>query len=116
MYIRFAKVDLSQEPFCDLETLVATLSALRRALVRRAVRIQRMHAVRLHTPKPNGIPEIDAAKFSTLISMSCEGEYTLTPLLPRLIGKYETALKDRKAAQANNRGNRRLARKRHRPP
>ena len=100
MYIRFSKVDTCDQKFCDLEAIVATLHALRRALIRRAVRIQRRHAMRLHTSKPHSVPDEDAAKFSTLIDMSNDGDYQLTSVLTDSIDKYEAALKARKAAQA----------------
>ena len=111
----YKRAHLCNQPFDDLEAILGTLNALRRALIRRAVRIQRMHAMRLHTPKPDGIPDADAEKFSTLISMDNVGNYKLTPILPRLIAKYETALTERKAAQARAAAKRPAHRRAKRP-
>ena len=36
-----------------------------------------MHAMRLHTSKPHGVPDEDAAKFSALIDMNNNGDYQL---------------------------------------
>ena len=56
--------------------------------------------MRLNTSKPHSVPDEDAAKFSTLIDMSNDGDYQLTSVLTDSIDKYEAALKARKAAQA----------------
>ena len=69
--------------------------------------------------KPDGVPDADAAKFGSLISMDNVGSYKLTPLLPRLITEYETALAERKAARAahaKRARSRKATRKRPRPP
>ena len=64
---------------------------------------------------PDGIPDADAGKFSTLISMDNVGNYKLTPILPRLIAKYETALTERKAARARAAAKRPAHRRAKRP-
>ena len=93
MYTRFSKVDTCGSDFCCIEATIATLESVRRALVRRAVRVKNMHAARLHTDKPDGIPEAAAKQFASLIDMSPCGDYRLTPVIPKLLAQYRTMLK-----------------------
>jgi len=92
MYTRFAKVDTCGCEFCCIEATIATLESVRRALVRRAVRVKSLHAARLHTGKPDRIPKEAAEKFASLINMSPCGDYGLTPVIPRLLARYKAAL------------------------
>ena len=93
MYRRFALVDLADKEFDCTATALNALRALRRALIRRAAAIRKMHANRLHTSKPPVIPAEDAEKFPGLIGMSTDGEYTIAPALEAAISSQEERLK-----------------------
>ena len=113
MYVRFAKVDLCDQEFCPIAATLDTLHAVRRALTRRAVRIQRMHAARLHTRKPHSIPQKDAEKYDALIGVAVDGKYELTNVLPDAIAKHEATLKARIAQRQANKKTRRGKRPKH---
>ena len=81
MYRRFALVDTDGHIFTPSEASIATLEALRRALIRRAKKIQKLHANRFYTNKPDGIPAEDAARYPTLITMDSKGNYTLSSII-----------------------------------
>ena len=100
MYRRFSQVDLAGQQFSTHAATLETLQAIRRALVRRAKRIQKLHANRIFTNLPDGIPDEDAGKFKTLIRMDNTGEYTIEPVLDQHIAKYEKLLAEEKAAAA----------------
>ena len=113
MYVSFSKVDLVKDhAFCPIATTLATIHSLRRALIRRAVRIQHMHASRLYTRLPEEIPQLDAQKYSSLIDMSPCGDYTLQPLLQQAITHFESELKKKRELAVQKRS--KLRRKRRR--
>ena len=64
--------------------------------MRRAVRVKNLHAARLHTGKPDRIPKEAAEKFASLINMSPRGDYGLTPVIPRLLAKYNAMLRSKR--------------------
>ena len=90
IYRRFALVDLAKHRFDCTAAVLSTLQSLRRAVTRRAASIRIMHANRLHTHKPNVIPQTEAEKFPGLITMSTDGCYTTSDLLERAIEDQKT--------------------------
>ena len=103
MYRRFSQVDLANQQFSSHAATLETLQAIRRALIRRAKRIQKLHANRIFTNLPDGVPDEDAGKFATLIHMNNNGEYTIKPVLGQHIAKFEKLLAEEKAAAAAKR-------------
>ena len=81
------------------------------SLVRRAKRIQFLHASRLFTSETSVIPKEAAKRYSTLIAMATDGSYTLTNVIPNAIRQYEAAINAARQ-QAKTARSRRLQRNR----
>ena len=90
--------------------LVATLRAVRRALMRRGAAIKRMHANRIHTSKTPVIALEEAQKYPGLIQMSVSGAYTIAPTLDNAISTAVTKLKAVRDAMRKRRDAQRAAR------
>ena len=117
IYRRFALVDLAKLRFDCTAAALSTLQSLRRAVIRRAASIRKMHANRLYTHKPNVIPQTEAEKFPGLITMSTDGCYTISETLERAIETQKTKL-TAEALQRTKDANRikLYTKKRTRPP
>jgi len=92
VYRRFALVDLAKQSFDCTAAALSTLQSLRRAVMRRAASIKKMHANRLYTHKPNVIPQEEAAKYPGLINMATDGSYTTSDILEQAIINLKTKL------------------------
>ena len=79
---------------------LASLEALRQALVRRAVSIQVLHANRLHTEELNVVPASDAKKFPELIAMTTTGRYNIATVLTNAISDLRSQIEADKLANA----------------
>ena len=85
IYRRFALVDLAKLRFDCTAAVISTLQSLRRAVIRRAASVRKMHANHLYTHKPNVIPQAEAAKYPGLITMATDGSYTTSDILEQAI-------------------------------
>ena len=95
------KVDLRDKEWQGKAVELATLEALRQALVRRAVSIQVLHTNRLHTDEPNVVPASDAKKFSELIAMTTTGKYNIAAVLTNAISDLRAQIEADRAKLAN---------------
>ena len=95
------KVDLRDKEWQGKAVELATLEALRQALVRRAVSIQVLHANRLHTDEPNVVPASDAKKFPELIAMTTAGKYNIAAVLTNAISDLRAQIEADRAKLAN---------------
>ena len=100
----FAQLDLDKHHvFCPLQLAHNSLENLRQAVVRRALKVQKMHANRIFAqakeedPSPF-IPLEAAAKYPALISMAPDGAYQLTTLFLNEISKRKNALHAKREA------------------
>ena len=82
---------------------IDTYEAFRRALVRRAASVKKLHANRKHTAKPDGIPKKDAEKHHAFIDMSPEGDFAITQLLKGRIAELKAKLQEERDAAASAR-------------
>ena len=78
MYNLFAKVDLNDARWSCWEPYLSTLEILERRLTHRLAKTRNFHTARVHTNLPDGIPEDEAQKFSSILEMTPAGEGCIT--------------------------------------
>ena len=101
LYNAFTKVELDGAQFCQHQVWYRTLNRMRRALVSHAMQVQILHASRKYTKKTSVIAQVDASKYSALLQMDIEGEYTVSAVLD---GEIERAMANARTSEEARRG------------
>ena len=92
MYRLFILHDTESKRFEATAAALLTLKAVRRALVRRAAKIKKLHANRKHTKLTAVISKVDCEKYAGLISMDINGSYSIVPKFNQTISNLEAKL------------------------